>query len=252
MLGELSTPHPAADRAARDDAPVPRSGCSVSLCFAALTAVTEHIFGRETLLGSLDVLALVAVRGVWRTKDAGDGREELRQACARLGPGPAVLRDYVKSTKHYWDEAAYIPELGDQAAAWAIAARFRGLRDDDFTGGFVVRRFERLASAEVRTWWTGASAGSSPRTPIARRPAAARHRPDAVHSALIGSLGLPFAAAYLPGEQTGCGGSSSSAMARSVTGHPPPAPAPSPPRSSPDGGEAAAEATGWGRSQALG
>ena len=84
---------------------------------------------------TLDVLALVAVRGVWRTKDAGDGREELRQACARLGPGPAVLRDYVKSTKHYWDEAAYIPELSDQAAAWAIAARFRGLRDDDFTGG---------------------------------------------------------------------------------------------------------------------
>ena len=65
------------------------------------------------------------------------------------------------------------------------------------TDRFVVGRFERLASAEVRTWWTGASAGSSPRTPIARRPAAARHRPDAVHCALIGSLGLPFAPADL-------------------------------------------------------
>ena len=140
-------------------------------------------------------------------KDAGDGREELRQACARLGPGPAVLRDYVKSTKHYWDEAAYIPELGDQAAAWAIAARFRGLRDDDFTGGFVVRRFERLASAEVRTWWTGASAGSAPRTPIrapAQRPPDIDLTPFTPRSP--GRSGCRSQPPVWPGGQTGCGG----------------------------------------------
>jgi hypothetical protein len=31
----------------------------------------------------------------------------------------------------------------------------RELLDDDFTGGFVIRRFERLTSAEVRIEWTG-------------------------------------------------------------------------------------------------
>ncbi|MDG4780078.1 ATP-grasp domain-containing protein [Micromonospora sp. WMMD961] len=29
------------------------------------------------------------------------------------------------------------------------------LRDDDLVGGFVLRRFERFASAEARTWWVG-------------------------------------------------------------------------------------------------
>jgi len=32
-------------------------------------------------------------------------------------PGPGVLRDYVKSMKHYWHEAAYISNTADHAAA---------------------------------------------------------------------------------------------------------------------------------------
>jgi hypothetical protein len=68
---------------------------------------------------------------------------------------PAVLRDYVKSMKHYWHEAAYIPDVADHAAAWQVAARFRELRGDEFTGGFVLRRFEEFTSAEARTWWAG-------------------------------------------------------------------------------------------------
>jgi hypothetical protein len=51
-----------------------------------------------------------------------------------------VLRDYVKSMKHYWHEAAYIPDTVGHAAAWKVAARFRELRGDEFTGGFVLRR----------------------------------------------------------------------------------------------------------------
>jgi hypothetical protein len=83
---------------------------------------------------------------------AGDGEQEFRTACARLGPGPAVLSDYVKSMKHYWHEAAYIP---DDAAAWKVAARFRELRGDEFADGFVLRRFEQFTSGEARTWWGG-------------------------------------------------------------------------------------------------
>jgi len=50
----------------------------------------------------------------------------------RLGPGSAVLRDYVKSMKHHWHQAAYIPDAVDRAAAWKVAARFR---EDEFIGG---------------------------------------------------------------------------------------------------------------------
>ncbi|BBH69979.1 hypothetical protein ACTI_66640 [Actinoplanes sp. OR16] len=85
----------------------------------------------------------------------GDGRESFAAAYEEWGSGPAVLRDFTKSMKHYWDEAAYIPADAGTAGAWGIAARMRELRGDDFTGGFVIRRFESFSGAEVRTWWIG-------------------------------------------------------------------------------------------------
>ena len=51
---------------------------------------------------------------------AGDAEREFRTACARRSPGPTVLRDYVKSVKHYWHEAACIPDVADHAAAWKV------------------------------------------------------------------------------------------------------------------------------------
>jgi hypothetical protein len=42
-----------------------------------------------------------------------------------------VVRDYTKSMKHYWHQAAFIPDLGDASAAWQVASRFRQLRADN-------------------------------------------------------------------------------------------------------------------------
>jgi ATP-grasp domain, R2K clade family 3 len=83
----------------------------------------------------------------------GDGRDAFDAARVQLGAGPAVLRDYTKSMKHHWHEAAFIPDLADADASWAVAARFRQLREDEFTGGYVLRRFEAFTGPEVRTWW---------------------------------------------------------------------------------------------------
>ena len=87
---------------------------------------------------------------VWTRADTDEGFDLARLA---LGDGPAVLRDYTKSMKHHWHEAAFIPDLADARTAWQVAARFRQLRDNDFTGGFVLRRFEEFTGTEVRTWW---------------------------------------------------------------------------------------------------
>lgn len=113
----------------------------------------------------------------------GFDRARFDQARERLRGGPAVLRDYTKSMKHHWHEAAYIPDLADAEAAWAIARRFTELRDDDATGGFVLRRFEPFTSTEVRTWWvdgTCALIGPHPDTP--------NEVPDAPDLAAIGPL----------------------------------------------------------------
>ncbi len=83
----------------------------------------------------------------------GPSFDQLFACCDRLGTGAAILKDYVKSAKHDWAEACFIPDLTDRPTVERIARRFLELRGDDFTGGFVVRRFEKLAGAEVRSWW---------------------------------------------------------------------------------------------------
>jgi hypothetical protein len=129
---------------------------------------------------------------VWTT---GDDRDGFAQACASLGAGPGVLRDYTKSMKHYWDEAAYLPEVADGEAAWRVASRMRSLRGEDFAGGFVLRRFETFTGAEARTWWVNGVCRlvtAHPDTPT-DLPA-----PDLpVLEKLIPGLGLPFVTADL-------------------------------------------------------
>lgn len=56
---------------------------------------------------------------VWTIEDSRDAFDAAR---LQLGGGPAVLRDYTKSMKHRWHEAAFIPDLADADASWAVAA----------------------------------------------------------------------------------------------------------------------------------
>jgi hypothetical protein len=126
----------------------------------------------------------------------GDSQAGFRVACEHLGPGPAVLRDYVKSMKHHWHEAAYIPDVADAPAAWKVAGRFRDLRDEEFTGGFVLRRFEHFDSAEARTWWVDGTC----RLTTAHPDTPGDLPPDidlSPFAPLIASLGLPFVTADL-------------------------------------------------------
>lgn len=137
-------------------------------------------------------LAPLTPRSVWTTTA---DREAFDQARRDLGSGPAVLRDYTKSIKHRWHEAMFVPDLDDATAAWQVASRFRELRGEDMTGGFVLRRFETFVSAEIRTWWIDGVCrliGPHPDTP--QDMPATEFDPDAVRP-LIAGLGLTFVTA---------------------------------------------------------
>ena len=160
---------------------------------AAATGVVMRTTARQyrqahELPGWYDAMARVTPTAVWTT---GDSEQDFRAAAARLGPGPTVLRDYVKSMKHYWHQACYIPDTADYPAAWKVAARFRELREDDFTGGFVLRRYENFTSAETRTWWIGGTC-----TLVTAHPDTPGEHPPEIDLApltpLVSSLGLPF------------------------------------------------------------
>jgi hypothetical protein len=144
--------------------------------------------------GWYPALASVTPKSAWT---ASDSQDDFTGACANLGSGAAVIRDYVKSMKHYWDEAAFIPDLTDTTAAWRVASRFRELREDEFTGGFVVRCFEQFSSAEARTWWVDGACRlvtAHPDTPADLPPGELDLAPFAP---LIASLSLPFVTADL-------------------------------------------------------
>lgn len=113
------------------------------------TSVSQYRRAHE-LPGWYDVMTPVTPESVWTT---GFSRDDFDRARSELGAGPVVLRDYTKSMKHYWHEAAFIPDLAAADRAWAVAERFVALRDDDLTGGFVLRRFEDFVAPELRTWW---------------------------------------------------------------------------------------------------
>jgi hypothetical protein len=87
--------------------------------------------------------------------------EELAQAAARLGgQGPAIVKDYVKSRKHEWHEACYIPDLADLPALTRVVGRFVELQGEFLAGGVVLRRFHAFAPADERA--TGPAAADRP------------------------------------------------------------------------------------------
>lgn len=82
-----------------------------------------------------------------------------------LGPGPAIVKDWVKSQKHAWTTACFIPDVTDAAAMVRVVSRFLELQGEQLVGGLVFRRYIRLRhrgvhprsgmplGAEVRTFW---------------------------------------------------------------------------------------------------
>lgn len=111
---------------------------------------------------------------------------------AALPAGPGVIKDFVKSMKHYWHEAAFVPDVHDDAALMAIVERFVELRGEDLVGGIVVRAFEELIGNEARTWWINGSCAlvtAHPDTPDAMLAIGAEISSIA---SPIRALGAPF------------------------------------------------------------
>ena len=80
-------------------------------------------------------------RSVWLP---GAGEIDMDAVMALLRPfgdAPLVVKDYVKSQKHAWDEACFIPSASDRAAVERVVRRFLELQGPDLAGGLVFREF---------------------------------------------------------------------------------------------------------------
>jgi hypothetical protein len=81
--------------------------------------------------------------------DESAGIEGIMRVLAPFGNRPVILKDYVKSRKHEWYEACYIPSASDRESVEKVVNRFLELQGDDLNEGLVFRQyvsFQPLAS----------------------------------------------------------------------------------------------------------
>ncbi|MFF8372617.1 GNAT family N-acetyltransferase [Streptomyces lydicus] len=150
------------------------------------------------LPGWYEAFRLLTPQSVWLP--CAPGVAPAPAALARLAgpltvPGrrcPLVVKDWVKSRKHEWEEAAYVPDAADTERLAAVVGRFVALQEESLTGGVVLRAFEEYdrAVGEARVWWVDGEpvlTGPHPDTP------ALRPHPDLTRVApLVRQLGLRF------------------------------------------------------------
>ncbi|MFD5783824.1 ATP-grasp domain-containing protein [Streptomyces sp. NPDC126933] len=122
---------------------------------ALLTGAGAYRRAHE-LPGWYEEFAHLTPRSGWQAGQPGapPAQDELAALAAPLGTGPGVVKDFVKSRKHEWDEACFVPELTDPAGVAAVVGRFFALQEDSLAGGVVLRAYERFVpGGEARVWW---------------------------------------------------------------------------------------------------
>ncbi|WP_051806680.1 ATP-grasp domain-containing protein [Streptomyces sp. NRRL F-2664] len=217
-------------------------------------AVTGQEYRRaHELPGWYETFAGLTPASVWLPTDPGRMPDARRLAtlAAALPPGAAVVKDYVKSRKHEWDEACYLPDLGDTEALQRVVGRFVALQEKFLTGGVVLRAFEEFVApltpagtpgaGEVRVWWRDAmprlitAHPDSPVAEVVTPPALGAVR------AAVAALGCPFVTTDLALREDGVwrvvevgdgqvsdlgAGADPDALVRMLTAGPAPLPAP--------------------------
>ncbi|HEU5098850.1 MAG TPA: ATP-grasp domain-containing protein [Roseiflexaceae bacterium] len=78
---------------------------------------------------------------VWLPLDACGDLDTIMALLAPFGDQPVIVKDYVKSRKHEWFEACYIPSAADRQAVDRVVTRFLELQGDDISEGLVFRAY---------------------------------------------------------------------------------------------------------------
>lgn len=77
--------------------------------------------------------------------------EEIFRQIELFGASPLIIKDYVKSQKHYWDSACFIPSAADKSKARSVIDKFIALQNTDLNEGLVIREFVALNDLTIHT-----------------------------------------------------------------------------------------------------
>ena len=92
---------------------------------------------------SLNILGERTPRTVWFRTDGNISYPTVMSLLLPFNGRPIIMRDFIRSQKHYWKEACYIGASSDRALVEATVKRFIGLQGH-VNGGLVFREFVDL------------------------------------------------------------------------------------------------------------
>lgn len=90
---------------------------------------------------SYHVIEAHTPKSVWLPYDQAFSIERVMHRLAVFCNQPIIIKDYVKSRKHEWNEACYIPDAANRADVERVVKRFLELQGDDLNKGLVFREF---------------------------------------------------------------------------------------------------------------
>ena len=90
---------------------------------------------------SYEIIESKTPKSNWTTKLDYDNVFKLTQ---EFGENSIVVKDFLKSEKHNWEDACFIPNASDSNKVKSVVDKFIGLRGGSLNEGLVFRQFEEL------------------------------------------------------------------------------------------------------------
>jgi hypothetical protein len=79
---------------------------------------------------------------VWLPRAGGLALDQIMAALPPFGDQPVIVKDYVKSRKHEWFDACFIPAATDRPAVARVVGNFLTRQGTDLVGGLVFRAYQ--------------------------------------------------------------------------------------------------------------
>ncbi|MEN7549940.1 ATP-grasp domain-containing protein [Rapidithrix thailandica] len=109
-----------------------------------LVNIAEEYLHTHYLPASYSKIRSKAPVTKWLPVEGNVERNKVLSITQEFGDHPIIIKDYVKSEKHYWEETCFIPIAFDQDNVQEVITRFLALRGDSLNEGLVFRAFEEL------------------------------------------------------------------------------------------------------------
>jgi hypothetical protein len=90
---------------------------------------------------SYPIIEALTPKSVWLRTHGDVSTDEIMRLLRPFGSAPVIVKDFVKSRKHEWAEACFIPSASDRASVERVVRRFLELQGDDLCEGLVFREF---------------------------------------------------------------------------------------------------------------